>query len=195
VLVDAGGRQAAKRILRDLEGHNVTAHALTHAHADHQGSSHEVCTRLGIPCWVPENDVAAAEDPTLIGERQPDHFIAQFFVKVFAGPGHPVDRHLHEGDEIAGFQVLDTPGHSAGQISLWRESDRTLILGDVLNNMDILTGIPGLREPKKYLTPDPARNRESLERLGPLEPNLVLFGHGAPIRDTRKFVDACAGVG
>ena len=194
VLVDAGTRRSGKGILRDLEGHTVTAHALTHAHADHQGASHEVCTKLGIPYWVPENDVPPAEDPSLIGERQPDHFIAQFFVKVFAGPGHPVDRHLHEGDEIAGFQVLDVPGHSAGHIAFWRESDRTLILGDVLNNMDVLTGIPGLREPKNFLTPDPARNRESIKRLGPLEPNLVLFGHGAPLRDTQKFVDFCARV-
>jgi hydroxyacylglutathione hydrolase len=194
VLVDAGGRQAAKRILRDLSAHTVTAHALTHAHADHQGSSHAVCTALGIPFWVPENDVAPAEDPSLIRERQPDHFIAQSFAKMFAGPGHPVDRHLHEGDEVAGFTVLDTPGHSAGHVSFWRESDRVLILGDVLNNMDVITGIPGLREPKPYLTPDPARNRESMRRLGPLEPTLVLFGHGAPLRDTKKFVDFCAGV-
>jgi hydroxyacylglutathione hydrolase len=194
VLIDAGTRRSGKGILRDLDGHTVTAHALTHAHADHQGASHEVCTTLGIPYWVPENDVAPAEDPSLIAERQPDNFIAQSFVKVFAGPAHPVDRHLHEGDEVAGFKVLDTPGHSAGHVSFWRESDRTLILGDVLNNMDVLTGIPGLREPKKFLTPDPARNRESIKRLGPLEPSLVLFGHGAPLRDTRKFVDFCAGV-
>jgi glyoxylase-like metal-dependent hydrolase (beta-lactamase superfamily II) len=195
VLVDAGTRRSGKGILRDLEGHDITAHALTHAHADHQGSSHQVCTALGIPYWVPENDVAPAEDPSLIAERQPDHFLAQRFVRVFAGPGHPVDRHLHEGDEVAGFTVLDTPGHSAGHISLWRESDRVLILADVLNNMDVLTGIPGLREPKDFLTPDPARNRESIKRLGPLEPSLVLFGHGAPLRDTQKFVDFCANVG
>jgi hydroxyacylglutathione hydrolase len=62
----------------------------------------------------------------------------------------------------------------------------------VLNNMDVVTGIPGLREPKVYFTPDPARNRESARRLGELEPSLVLFGHGAPLRDTRKFVDFCA---
>jgi hydroxyacylglutathione hydrolase len=194
VLIDAGGRQAAKRILRDLSGHTVTAHALTHTHADHQGSSHAVCTALDIPFWVPERDVAPAEDPSLIGERQPDTFLAQFFVRLFKGPGHKVDRALHEGDHVAGFQVLDTPGHSAGHVSFWRESDRTLILGDVLNNMDTVTGIPGLREPKKSLTPDPERNRESIRRLGPLEPKLVLFGHGAPLRDTKKFVDFCAGV-
>jgi glyoxylase-like metal-dependent hydrolase (beta-lactamase superfamily II) len=194
VLIDAGGRQASKRILGDLEGHHVTAHALTHAHADHQGSSHAVCTTLEIPFWVPEHDVAPAENPSLIRERQPDTFLAQFYVRMFAGPAHRVDRVLREGDEVAGFTVLDTPGHSAGHVSYWRESDRTLILGDVLNNMDVLTGLPGLREPKDSLTPDPGRNRESIKRLGTVEPNLVLFGHGAPLRDTKKFVDFCASV-
>jgi len=192
VLIDAGTRHSGRRIFRQLADRDVTAHALTHAHPDHQGASHEVCERFGIPYWVPEGDVAAAEDPSLIGERQPDHPVAQFFAKTMTGPAHPVDRRLGEGDEVAGFRVLDTPGHSAGHVSYWRESDRVLILGDVLNNMDVLTGIPGLRLPKTFLTPDPDRNRESAERLGALEPKLVLFGHGAPLRDTRKFVDFCA---
>ncbi len=192
VLIDAGSRQSGGRILDALEGRAVSAHALTHAHPDHQGASHEVCERLGIPYWVPEEDAAAAEDPSLIRERQPQHPIAQFFAKTMTGPAHPVDRALHEGDEIAGFRVLDTPGHSAGHVSYWRESDGVLILGDVLNNMDVITGIPGLRLPKTFLTPDPARNRESAKRLGALEPKLVLFGHGAPLRDGRKLVDFCA---
>jgi glyoxylase-like metal-dependent hydrolase (beta-lactamase superfamily II) len=192
VLIDAGTRRSGKGILRDLEGHTVTAHALTHAHPDHQGASHEVCEALGIPFWVGERDADAAEDPSLIGKRQPDHFLAQFFAKVFTGPGHPVDRVLREGDEVAGFTVLETPGHSAGHVVFWRESDGILVLGDVLNNMDVVTGIPGLRLPKSFLTPDPERNRESAKRLGPLEPSLVLFGHGAPLRDTKKFVEFCA---
>ena len=37
-----------------------------------------------------------------------------------------------------------------------------LILGDVLNSMDVITGIPGLREPKTYFTPDPVENRRSI---------------------------------
>ena len=192
VLVDAGARQSGRRIFDAIDGRSVTAHALTHAHPDHQGASHEVCERLGIPYWVPELDVPAAEDPSLIGKRQPQHPIAQFFAKTMTGPAHPVDRALHEGDEVAGFRVLDTPGHSAGHVVYWRESDRVLILGDVLNNMDVVTGIPGLRLPKGFLTPDPERNRESAKRLGALEPKLVVFGHGGPLSDTRKFVDFCA---
>jgi glyoxylase-like metal-dependent hydrolase (beta-lactamase superfamily II) len=57
----------------------------------------------------------------------------------------------------------------------------------VLNNMDVRTGIPGLREPLAAFTPDPARNRESIRRLAALRPELVLFGHGAPLRDWRKL--------
>ena len=64
-----------------------------------------------------------------------------------------------------------------------------LILGDVVNNLDTITGIPGLRDPKSFFTYDPPENRRSARRLGQLEPKLVLFGHGAPLRDTRKFVD------
>jgi hydroxyacylglutathione hydrolase len=192
VLVDAGARFDTRKILGQLRGREVRAHALTHAHSDHQGASRTVCQTLGVPFWVGDRDVPAAEDPQLILERQPDRLINKVFFRLFSGPGHPVDRALHEGDDVAGFQVLNAPGHSAGHIALWRESDRVLILGDVLANMDTTTGIPSLREPKGYFTPDPAANRRSAKRLGPLEPRLVLFGHGAPLRDTRKFVDFCA---
>jgi hydroxyacylglutathione hydrolase len=195
VLVDAATRRAGRRIMRELKGRDVSAHALTHAHPDHQGASREVCDKLEIPFWVSERDADAAERPELIRERQPDRAINRLIWKSWAGPGRQVDRRLREGDVVAGFEVLDTPGHSTGHVSYWRESDRVLIAGDVLNNMDVVTGIPGLHEPKRYFTPDPARNRESAKRLGTLEPSLVLLGHGAPIRDTKKFVDFCAGLG
>jgi hydroxyacylglutathione hydrolase len=192
VLVDAATRHAGGRILRQLRGRRVTAHALTHAHPDHQGASHEVCEALGIPLWVGEADADAAEDPRLIGRRQPDNAVAQLLYRALTGPGHPVARRLREGDDVAGFEVLEVPGHSAGHIAFWREGDRTLVLGDVLNSQDVFTALPGLREPKAYLTPDPGRNRESARRLAALEPALVCFGHGPPVRDTRKFVDFVA---
>lgn len=195
VLVDAMGKLDAKRILRELKGRPVSAHAITHAHPDHQGSSHAVCTALGIPFWVPELDVPPAEDSRLIEERQPDHPFNKLFSKVLTGPGHPVDRALHEGDEIGGFTVLDTPGHSAGHISLWREVDRTLILGDVLNNQHPLLLAPrGLRQPLSILTPDPERNRESIRRLGELGAVTVCFGHGPVHRDPDAFAAFCRSV-
>ncbi len=189
VVIDAASRLAGRRILRQLRGHTVSAHALTHAHPDHQGASRQLCETLGIPFWVGAADVPAAEDPQLIFELQPPHPINKLVFRAWGGPGHPVDRALHEGDEVAGFRVLDTPGHAAGHVSFWRESDRVLILGDVLNNMNVTTGLPGLHEPKTFFTPDPAENRRSARRLAELEPRLTLFGHGAPLRDTRKLVD------
>lgn len=194
VLVDAATRRAGGRILRALDGRKLNAHLVTHAHPDHQGASHEVCTTLGIPLWCGVLDAPAIEDGR-IGDRQPRHPLNRLIERVWAGPPHPVARRLHEGDEVHGFQVLDTPGHSAGHISLWRESDRTLICGDVFTNIDTLTGIPGLHEPKPYFTPDPARNRQSMRRLAALEPALVCFGHGRPLRDPAKLAAFTAGLG
>jgi glyoxylase-like metal-dependent hydrolase (beta-lactamase superfamily II) len=195
-LIDAGCRQSTGRILKQLDGHEVTVHALTHAHPDHQGASSDVCEKLGIPFLCPELDVPPAEDPKLIDERQPDKFMAHFFWRIFHGPGHKVDRVIEEGNEVGGFTVIDAPGHSAGHVAFWRESDRVLILGDVFANMDQYTGVPGLHEPKAALTPDPERNRESARKLAALEPELVCFGHGAPLRDPAKlksFVDSLPG--
>lgn len=194
VVIDAATRLAGRRILRQLRGHAVAAHALTHAHPDHQGASHELCETLKIPFWVGAADVAPAEDSRLIRELQPPHPINRLSARFWAGPGHPVDRALDEGDEVAGFEVLHTPGHAAGHVSFWRASDGILILGDVVNSIHVLTGLPGLHEPPTFFTPDPATNRRSARRLAELEPSLVLFGHGPPLRDTRRFVDFVNGL-
>ena len=194
VLVDAATKRAGRRILGELKGRSVTAHALTHAHPDHQGASHEVCTALGIPFWVGERDADAAEDPRLIKERQPQTRLNNVINRVWTGPGHPVDRQLREGDTVAGFTVLDVPGHSAGHVAFWRESDRVLVLGDVLNNMNIVTGRRGLYEPKRLFTPDPERNRESIRRVAALGPDLACFGHGPPLRDPGALAEFAAGL-
>lgn len=194
VLIDAGTRHAAKRIFRQLKGHALTAHALTHAHPDHQGSSDEVCGKLGIPFWVGEKDVPYAEEPARLRETQSGHPYTQFGMRYFVGPGRNVDRVLREGDEVAGFSVLDVPGHSPGHVAFWRDRDGVLILGDVINDMDILTGVPGLHEPPLFVAADPEENRRSARRLAALEPKLMLFGHGRPLRDTRKFTDFVAGL-
>jgi glyoxylase-like metal-dependent hydrolase (beta-lactamase superfamily II) len=112
--------------------------------------------------------------------------------RFWVGPPHPVSRVLREGDEVAGFTVLDSPGHTRGHVSFWRESDRVLILGDVLNNMNVMTGIPGLHQPPALFTTDPERNRASIRRLAALRPALACFGHGAPLRDPDKLADFAA---
>ena len=191
VLIDAATRRAGRRILRQLEGRRITAHALTHAHPDHQGASKEVCEALDIPLWCPAEDADPMEQGTVM-QTQPEHWLNRLIGRYWCGPAYPVARRLGEGDVVAGFEVLRVPGHSAGHVAYWRESDRALILGDVVSNIDTITGVPGLHEPKWFFTPDPARNRESARRLAALEPELVCFGHGKPLRDPEKlkrFVD------
>jgi hydroxyacylglutathione hydrolase len=192
VLIDAATRQAEKRILRQIAGRPLSAHALTHAHPDHQGSSHVICERLGIPLWCGGGDVPAMETRGGIAASQPPGWVNKLQQRFWTGPPHPVARALMEGDEVAGFTVLESPGHSRGHLAYWRESDRVLILGDVLNNMNVMTGIPGLHEPLEVFTPDPVRNRQSARRLAELRPHLTCFGHGPPLRDPGKLAEFIA---
>jgi hydroxyacylglutathione hydrolase len=183
VLIDAGLALDRRRILKQLAGRDVAAHALTHAHLDHFGSSHAICETLGIPMWCGADDVAAVESGKMVGRGGR---------MVPAAKRHPIARALHEGDEVAGFTVLETPGHSPGHVSYWRESDRTLICGDVMwgTNPFLLRG--PIREPFPLLSPDPSLNRASARRIAALEPALVCFGHGAPVRDPARLAAAVA---
>lgn len=184
VLIDAGAAFDRKRILKQVGGAGIRTHALTHAHLDHYGASHAVCTALNLPLWCGTEDVAAVEAGKMVGGPRNG---------MVPGPkAHPVARALREGDEVAGFTVLDTPGHSPGHVSYWRESDRVLVCGDVMWGWNTLLMRGDPREPLPLFSPDPARNRDSARRLAALEPALVLFGHGPPLRDAGKFAAAVA---
>jgi glyoxylase-like metal-dependent hydrolase (beta-lactamase superfamily II) len=187
VVVDAGTRHAERRLLRQLRGRSVSALALTHAHPDHQGSCHEVCAALGIPLWCGDGDADAVEDPALMLERLPRSRLTRAIGPLLAGPGHPVARRLREGDEVGGFAVVETPGHTAGHVSFWRAADRVLVLGDVLANFGPPVGLRGLREPPAIFSADPPRNRLSAHRVADLRPELVCFGHGPPLCDPPRF--------
>jgi glyoxylase-like metal-dependent hydrolase (beta-lactamase superfamily II) len=187
VLVDAGTRFATARILQQLRGRRLTAHVLTHAHPDHQGASKAVCQALNVPLWCSALDADAMETEGLMMARMPRHWLSAAVGPWWLGPPHAVDRRLEDGDEVGGFRVVSTPGHTLGHVSFWRADDRVLVLGDVLANIHIWTGLPMLREPERFFSMDPALNRRSALRLSELEPRVVCFGHGPPLRDPRKF--------
>ena len=191
VVVDAGTKVTAKRLIRALHGHALGAHALTHAHPDHAGASKRLVEAYDVPVWVGEHDRDAVETgrpPTPETWAKPAVSRVGHFAPV------SVSRSLREGDDLGhGFIVLETPGHSDGHVAFWRESDRTLVAGDVFLNLHVLTSAPGLHEPPRILTRDPRRNRDSARRLAALEPELALFGHGPPLRDPAAltaFADA-----
>jgi len=192
VLIDAATRQAERRIFKQLTGRTLSAHALTHVHPDHQGCSHAVCERFGVPLWCGDGDVSAMETPGRVTGAHAPAWMKRAQERFWVGPPHPVARSLKEGDEVAGFTVLETPGHTRGHVALWRERDRVLILGDVLNNINLMTGIPGLHEPPHMFAVDHVQNRASARRLAALRPALACFGHGAPLRDPDRLADFVA---
>jgi hydroxyacylglutathione hydrolase len=195
VLIDAATRFDARRILRRMHGREVTLHALTHAHPDHQGASHSVCEALGVPLWCGEADSHAMETPGEIMARMPRHWLSGSVGRLWTGPPHPVSRKLREGDQVGTFTVIETPGHTAGHVSYWRKDDGILITGDVLCNVNIWNGKVMLREPEAIFTLNPQENRRSARRFLALEPRLVCFGHGPPLSNTEKLMRYIEGLG
>lgn len=184
VLIDAATRWAGRRILGQLGDRKLSMVALTHVHPDHQGVAKKICDRFQIPlaCHV-------EDQPTMEGVRpmQPNHPLIWFSSWVWSGPVHPVSKPLKEGDEVAGFKVIHTPGHTPGHVTFFREEDRVAIVGDVLNGMSLLTTLPGLHEPPRVFCTDPAQNRKSIFKVAELEPKVLCFGHGPPLTDMRVF--------
>lgn len=188
VLIDAGIRSSANIILNALKNKTITKHVLTHAHADHQGSSKIICETLNIPLWCSEPEKQAAENGNVIFEYpNPNHIISKFQKNFWAGKGHPVSHTLKEGDTIAGFTIIETPGHSSGHLSFFREFDGVLIVGDVMTNMNLLTTIVGLHEPPNLFTTNQGRNRESIKKLASLKPKILCFGHGPVLINNGKL--------
>ncbi|AWK04031.1 MBL fold metallo-hydrolase [Flavobacterium crocinum] len=179
VLIDAGIRSSAIKILKAIKNKSVTKHALTHAHADHQGSSKIICETLNIPLLCSEPEKEFAENGNVITEYpNPNHVIPKFQKQFWAGKGHQVSEILKEGDKIGGFTVIETPGHSSGHLSFFREKDGVLIVGDVMTNMNLLTTKVGLHEPPNLFTAHQETNRKSILKLASLKPKILCFGHG-----------------
>jgi glyoxylase-like metal-dependent hydrolase (beta-lactamase superfamily II) len=161
VLFDCRTRWAAPRILRELRGREVSMLAITHAHPDHWGSAPVVCAALDIPVACHEADA-----DVVCGRRRTAKDGLLFYAGRLIwehGTCHEV-RHMREGDELGGFRVVHTPGHSRGHAIYFRDADR-------------------LSEPPAHTSIDVAENRRSIRKLLELRPSLVLPGHGPPLSD------------
>lgn len=188
ILIDSGIRSSGNKILRAVKNMEIKRHALTHAHADHQGSSGFICNALNIPLLTSELEKENAESGNVTSEY-PDSksLIARFQQKFWAGKGHRVSEVLKEGDVVGSFTVVDTPGHSKGHISFFRERDGVLIVGDALVNMNLVTTVSGLGQPPNAFTTDKKTNVESIRKLFSLKPKILCFGHGPVLYDTGEF--------
>jgi hydroxyacylglutathione hydrolase len=193
VLVDTSTRHAHRRIMRQLPG-ELEAIFITHAHRDHAGSMHTVAKATGAPVWGSEGDADALEGkaPEPANEQHRDDLVNRLF-RGWWKDRHPVAVRLAEGDTVAGFEVIAFPGHTPGQIGLWRESDRTVLCADTMRSVNFYTGLPQLGEMPEIFTSDLGESRRSIRKLAALEAATICFGHGRPLtKDAAAKINAFA---
>jgi glyoxylase-like metal-dependent hydrolase (beta-lactamase superfamily II) len=86
------------------------------------------------------------------------------------------------------WKWIPTPGHTEGHVSLFREKDRTLIVGDAFctvkqeSLMSVLSQNEQISGPPKYLTTDWNAAEASMKRLQELKPLLAIPSHGKPMK-------------
>ena len=137
IIVDPGDE--AERILRFLEGIKAKPKYIvaTHAHFDHVLGVNDVRRATGAPFLIHKDDL-----PILLSMQER----VRQFMGLQVPPPPRVDNFLRQGDTLEfgseKIQVLHTPGHSPGSISL--SGDGYVLTGDALFNQSIgRTDLPG----------------------------------------------------
>ena len=184
-LVDAGLKRADKKVLAALAGlgkapQDVERIVLTHAHQDHAGGLAAIKDATGGTVHAHDRDAVylqRGKPPQLDGTRLSGRVMNRTrggFGKVEVGETFQDGELLPIG---GGLRVVHTPGHSPGHVSLLHEPTGVLITGDAIFN------VRGLRYSPSLFCTDIALSRETADRLGELEYDVVAFTHGEHITD------------
>jgi hydroxyacylglutathione hydrolase len=186
-LYDAGARTMTRAVAAAgarLGG--IRRVVLGHGHTDHRG----VAPALGVPVLCHPAEVQDAQGSGgfrywpqgLAGLPAPQRQIHRVLHR-FAWDGGPVKiaDTVAENDELAGFRVIDLPGHAPGQIGLWRESDRLALVSDCFYTLDMWGRDCSPRLPEATYNFDTEQARASLRKLAALEPAAAWPGHANAI--------------
>ncbi|WP_017380523.1 MBL fold metallo-hydrolase [Paenisporosarcina sp. TG-14] len=200
VLIDAGTPKSAPKIIEEAKerfGEHAKPRAivLTHAHFDHIGAIMELIEEWDVPIYA-----HTLELPYLTGEKNypiPDSSVDAGLIAKLSPmfPTEAIDlgsriQALPDDGSIPfmkGWRWIHTPGHTEGHISLFRDIDRALIVGDAFVTVkqeslySVLTQQLDIHGPPKYLTPDWVSSWESVKLLEKLKPLLAITGHGHPV--------------
>lgn len=137
VVIDPG--DDGERILRAAEEAGLTVRLIvdTHAHFDHVGANGAVRDATGAPIAIHRLDARTLTLPVQIRG-----------LRLGGTVSPPADRLLEDGEEIAvgreSLQVLHTPGHTPGGISLYHAGEPLVFSGDALFQLGVgRTDLPG----------------------------------------------------
>lgn len=159
---------------------------LTHQDLDHIGSAAEIVRRSGALVLAHAADTPYIEGtlksiripPPAMLEKMPAPMRA-----VLERGAEPVkvDRQLQDGEVLdlaGGVEVVFTPGHTPGHISLYLKRDRVLIAGDAVR------AYQGRLLPLvEALTPDMPGAIRSVAKLAELDIQTLIAYHGGLVRE------------
>jgi len=198
-LFDAGARTMTRSVATaaaKLGG--IDRIVLGHGHTDHRGTA----PGLGAPVWCHPDEVQDAEGSGgwrywpegLKGLPFPQRPLHRLFHR-YAWDGGPVEISgtVKEGDEVAGFTVIELPGHAPGQIGLWRESDRLALTTDAFYLIDMWGRDCPAHLPDDLYNYDTEQARASLRKLAAIEPAVAWPGHAGSLSgDVRGELERAA---
>ncbi len=198
-LLDAGIPFSAGAIRNWAERHFDSpplALVLTHGHFDHVSGAADLAAHWDVPIYA-----HPLEAPYLKGLKEypaPRVGAGGGLMSVLSPlyPRGPVDLgtrlRLFSPDsalnELPGWQLIHTPGHTPGHVSFFRPADNTLIVGDAFCTTKpesffdaALAQPPELHGPPAYFTDNPAQAATSIRALAALRPRVLAPGHGRPL--------------
>jgi glyoxylase-like metal-dependent hydrolase (beta-lactamase superfamily II)/predicted ester cyclase len=186
-MYDAGARTMTRAVVSagaKLGG--IKQIVLGHGHTDHRG----VAPSLDVPVLCHPEEVQDAEGSggfrywpeDLDGLPSPQRQVHRLLHRLM-WDGGPVKiaKTVSEGEQLAGFRVIDLPGHAPGLIGLWRESDRLALVSDCFYTLDMWGRNSDPRVPEATYNYDTDQARASIRKLAALEPAAAWPGHGQPV--------------
>lgn len=173
-LIDSGVAGSEEPIYRYLEEigskpERIEQLILTHSHPDHVGAAQEIQRRSGCRVLAHVAEQSWIED---VNRQEQERPVPGF--QTLVGGSVAVDQLLY-GDEFiqvddeSALEVIPTPGHSAGSISLWSPAERVLFTGDAVL-------VPG----DMPIFDDYAAAVASLKKIMTIEPEWLLSAWDGP---------------
>lgn len=152
-------------------------------------------TDLGMGWYAVEHIIFTHNHPDHIGSAAA--LIEATDAQVHAGeadhqsiPGPRPVSPVVDGDEVFGLQIITTPGHTPGHISVLDPVGGVLVAGDALVGRGDGGGVAG---PDAAYTQDMDMAEQSVRKLAGFAFGTVLFGHGDPVEEhASRFVEELA---